>query len=397
MRRAPLLIALGALLATPTARAGSFDLQPIFTGEIDYRLHAVKHLEGEDGFSVARLRLGAQGSFTRWFFAAAQVEMIGGEGPRVLDAMVGVRPSPEWEVTFGASRTPLFSSARDEPLAALPVPELSMVTRAFWPGFDAGLEVHRLPTPRLPVEAWLRVGNGSGSALGNDNSDYALDARLDAAFGRAVTGAPASLPYGLRFGAGLHAESAEDRAGVGGTTAGGFLFYRPVTVSGPRTLTEAHVIVYAGPVKVTAEAALARETRSRDTDGNPDTPRVAQDPVVSKGATVEVAWMITGPRRRHGLWPVQSPAGTWDWGALELAARAERLSLGGGAKDVKAGGATAGSAALRWWVTSFCAVSAAAYFSAYDAAPIEEPDRTRSWLGIVRATVRVPDDALHLR
>lgn len=378
------------VLVAPAARADlPFDLRPIAVSEIDVRMHSVPEIEGEDGFSVERLRLGGRASFTSWFSAAAQVELVG-ESPRILDASVTVKPAPEWEMSLGAGKTPLFSSARDEQLWALPVPNLSMMTRAFWPGYDAGFEVHRLPTPRLPIEGWLRVGNGSGSALGNDNSSYALDARLDAAFGRARVDAPARERFGLRFGAGVHAESAEDRLGISATTADGFLFYRPPTVSGPRHVVEGHLVAYAGPVKLTVEGAIAKEGRSKDTDGNPDTPRVAEDAVISRGGAVELGWMIVGPWRRAGAWPVQTPVQTWDWGGLELGGRAERIGLGMRARDVTAGGATATSVAVRWWATSFAALSVAAYFTAYDTPPIEEPDQKSSWLGLVRATVRLP-------
>jgi len=392
---AALACAAASTCAPSLAHAGGLvDLQPILVGELDYRAHSIPDTEGEDGFAANRLRLGARMNVSTWFGAAAQIELVDREHPVILDAVVAVRPAPEWEISFGASPTPLFSSARDEPIWALPVPELSMVARAFWPGYDFGLEVHRLPTPRLPLEAWLRVGNGSGSALGNDNKDYALDARLDVALGRARAGAPASVPFGLRFGSGFHAEVAEDRLGVGGKTADGFAFYRPATVSGPRWLAEGHLVAYAGPVKLTVEAAIAKEGRQADTDGNPKTPRVAEAPVISRGGFVELGWMVVGPRRRHGRWPVESPVGTWDWGALELGARAERLVLGDGAPDVKPGGATAGSAAIRWWTTSFLAVSLAAYYTRYDVAPIEEPDRRASWLGMFRVTVRAPSDVI---
>lgn len=391
MRLAPLVAGVAALvLAAPAAHADlPFDLRPILVSEIDFRIHSAHALEGEDGFAVDRLRLGARASFTPWFSAAAQVEIVG-ESPRILDASLTVKPTPEWEFSLGAGKTPLFASARDEPVWSLPVPNLSMVTRAFWPGYDAGVEVHRLPTRSVPLEGWLRLGNGSGSALGNDNSSYALDARLDAAFGRAVAGGSAQERFGLRFGAGVHLESAEDRLGISGTTSDGFLFYRPATVSGPRHVAEAHLVAYAGPLKLTAEGALAKEGRSKDTDGNPTTPRAAQDTVISRGGAVELAWMIFGPWRLQGSWPVQTPVQTWDWGALELAGRAERIGLGRGARDVTPGGATAASVAVRWWATSFVALSAATYYTAYDAPPIEEPESKSAWLGIARATVRLP-------
>lgn len=265
-----------------------------------------------------------------------------------------------------------------------------MLVRAFWPGRDVGLEVHRLPSASFPIEAWLRVGNGSGIALGNDNSDFALDTRLDAVFGRAIPSSDARRFWGFRLGAGLHLESAEDRLGIRGAIADGFQFYRPVIVFGQRYVGEAHSQILLGPVQLRLELAVAKEARAKDNDGNPNTPRVPQDPIRSSGGSIEAAWMLTGEHRSPGRWPKGLPGRTWGVGALELAARLERLDLGRNASDVTPGGASTGVVALRWWATTFCALSAAAYYTKYDTAPIEEPDTTRSWLGLIRATFYVP-------
>jgi len=382
-------VAAALVLSTSAARAQDTRVQALFVGEIDATLHSAERIEGEDGFSVARLRLGARADFTRSFYAVAQAEWAQ-EKPALLDAYVSLRPAPSWEVSFGARKTPLFSAARDEPVWMLPVPERPMIVRALWPSRDVGLEVHRLPTRSMPLEAWLRVGNGSGSVLGNDNSDFALDARLDVALGRAngdVSGAPF---FGLRLGSGVHVENAEDRLGVRATSADGFLFYRSPTVFGPRYVAEAHASLYLGPVRIQGELGTARESRAKDTDGNPDTPRVPLDSIRSTGGFVEAAWMLTGQRRSPGVWPTVSPGRSWGFGALELAGRFERISLGRGARDIEPGGATSASFALRWWATRYGALSAAGYVTAYDVAPIEEPGTTRSFLGIVRATFHVP-------
>lgn len=378
------------LVAGPrVAHAAPPSIRPTVLGEIDFKLHAAERIEGEDGFGVTRLRLGAVADFTPWCSALAQAEWAR-EKPVLLDAFVALRAASALEIRVGASKTPLFASARDDVVFALPIPERSMLARAFWPGRDVGVEVHQIATSRLPIEGWLRLGNGSGSVLGNDNSDFSLDARLDVALGRALRDASADVPFGLRLGAGIHADSAEDRPGIAGETADGFTFYRPATVSGPRRVVEAHAVAFAGPVKLTAEAGLATEGRSKDTDGNPATPRAALPSVGSRGGSVEVAWMITGQRRTPGAWPVRSPWNVWDWGAVEVAGRVERLSFGLGAADVKRGGATAGAAAIRWWATSFLAASVAWYYTGYDAPPVEEPDRSASWLGLARLTVRSP-------
>lgn len=393
MRRAGTAVLVGALTLaalTAPARAEPPVLRPILLGETDLRFDAPDRTEGEDGFAAARLRLGASLEVGSWFRAVGQAEWAR-EKPALLDAYAEFRPLPGWAVRAGASKTPLFANARDETVFTLPVPERPMVVTAFWPGRDLGVEIHKLPTLSLPVEAWLRVGNGSGAVLGNDNSDFAVDMRLDVALGRARPGAGTTSFFGLRLGGGLHLDSVEDRPGVTGATAGGFVFYRPPTVSGPRRVAEAHLVAYAGPVKVSGELALAHESRSKDTDGNPDTARIPLPETTSAGGYVEAAWMIFGPRRAQGAWPVTTPWNEWDRGGLELGARFERIDLGKGAPDVEAGGATSGAVALRWWATSYAALSAAFHGYLYDAPPIEEPDRKDTWVAMLRLTMRAPD------
>ncbi|WP_050435980.1 hypothetical protein [Chondromyces crocatus] len=382
------LALLGTSLPLTSAAAFEPEIQPLLVGEADARVHSAERVEGEDGFAIARLRLGARAQLAPWFIAVGQAEWAL-EKPVLLDAYAAVRPSAEWEISMGARKTPLFASARDDVVWMLPVPERSMVTRAFWPSRDVGIEVHRFPTPSLPIEVWVRGGNGSGNVLGNDNSDYSIDARLDAAFGRALPTASATTLLGLRLGAGVHAEAAEDRPGVRATTADGFLFYRSPTVFGPRRVMEAHLVAFAGPVKLTAEVTYAHESRARDTDGNPATPRVSQDPINSSGMMFEVAWMAVGAWRTPGVWPTSTGSGPLP-GALEVAGRFERIDLARGASDVTPGGATAGAAAVRWWATPFAALSAAGYMTYYDLPPIESPETTYSLIGLVRATFHIP-------
>lgn len=387
---AALAVIAAASFRPAPARAEPPVVRPLLLGETDLRFDAPDRTEGEDGFRATRLRLGASVDIGSWFRAVGQAEWAQ-EKPALLDAYAELRPFAGWALRVGASKTPLFANARDDTVFTLPVPERPMVVTAFWPGRDLGVEIHKLPTRSFPVEAWLRAGNGSGAVLGNDNSDFAVDMRLDVALGRAQPGSAASSLLGLRLGGGLHLDSVEDRPGVSGATAGGFTFHRPPTVSGPRRVAEAHAVVHAGPVKVSGEIAVAHESRSKDTDGNPDTPRIPLPEVMSAGGYVEAAWMIFGPHRTPGAWPVKTPWNEWDWGGLELAGRFERLDLGKGAPDVQSGGATCGAVAVRWWATSYAALSAAFYGYAYDRPPIEEPDRKDTWVALLRLTMRAPD------
>ncbi|WP_044278279.1 hypothetical protein [Myxococcus stipitatus] len=391
MRQAPWML-LCALASTP-ALAEEAWLHPTLVGELDYRQHA-SDVEGFSGFTLARLRVGAEARPLPWLVARGVAEWAQ-EKPALVDAFVAVRLVKDLRLSLGFMKTPLFASAYDEHLEARAIPELTGLTQAFWPRRDLGLEARWTPSS-LPLETWVRVGNGSRSPLGNDNQLPALDVRVDGRWGRA-TGRAESF-WGVRVGAGTHVESAYDRAGIGGIGPQGFVYYRPPPVSGPRTVTEAHARVDVGPVRVVAEAAAAWERRSRDTDGNPDTPRESLPELQSQGATLEVSWVIWGkPRTDSPLWPQAGEGsvealqalreGQLPHGALEVAGRVERLWLGRGAADVTSGGSVSGALAVRWWATSFLGVGLAGYLQRYDAAPLEEPDRRTSWMALARTTV----------
>ncbi|MCP3099256.1 hypothetical protein LZ198_10275 [Myxococcus sp. K15C18031901] len=385
-------VLLCGLAATP-ALAEEGWLRPTLVGEVDYRQHG-SDVEGFDGFTLARLRLGAEARPVPWLVARGVAEWAL-EKPVLIDAFVAFTGLKDWRISLGYNKTPLFPSAHDEHLEARAIPELSGLDQAFWPRRDLGLEVRWSPST-LPLETWVRVGNGSRSPLGNDNQLPALDARLDGRWGRSA-GAPLSF-WGARVGAGVHVESAFDRAGIGGTGPQGFVYYRPPPVSGARTVTEAHARLDAGRLRVAAEAAAAWEHRDRDTDGNPSTPREVLPTMQSQGASLEVSYVAWGQPRGDGpFWPQASAsdddaletlrAGKVPDGALELAARVERLWLGRGAPDVQSGGSLNGALAVRWWTTSFLGLGVAGYVLRYDTAPLEEPDRRTSWLVLARTTV----------
>jgi phosphate-selective porin OprO/OprP len=344
--------------------------------------------QGEDGFVVRRLWLGAWAAPTPWLFALASFNVVSGEKAPIVDAYVTVTPHSDLRISAGFQRTPLFATARSELEWTLPIPELSMPTRAFWPGRDAGVEAHWLLS-WLPVEAWARVGNGTASASGNDSQSFAFDGRLDAVLGRARVGAVRSELLGLRVGGGVHAHNNFDRPGVTGSTADGFVFYRAPVVSGGRSVVEGHLLSYLGPVKLTGEIGYSLENRAVNKTGRPDDPRVFLDAVHDLGGSVELAWMITGQHRLTGSTAITyAPTEGFDLRetGLEIAARYERLTLGSGARDVKEGGATGLNAALTWWLTSYVSWSFAYYRYTYDTPPLETPQDAHSWLALSRLT-----------
>lgn len=356
----------------------------ILIGEVDYRNQSAQ-VEGLNGFALARFRVGGRAQPVSWLKLVGTVEWAG-EKPALTDAYVELTPFDSLRILIGYSKTPLFVSAKDQQIEALAIPEKSMLVRAFWPRRDLGVELTWRPR-RVPIETFLRVGNGSGNPIGNDNDHPAADARVDLALGRERRGVGPNRAWGLRLGVGVHGENAFDRAGIAGTTSQGFLFYRAATVTGERAVAEAHLSVSVFQARLLIEAAQAWESRSRDIDGNPMTPREVLPTVQSRGLSAELSYVIRGLPRVSPSWPAE---GTDDWsgGAVELAARFERLRLGLDAPDLKAGGAMGGALAARWWASGFLGVGVAAYLLHYDTPPLEEATTSWSWLVLARVTVK---------
>jgi phosphate-selective porin OprO/OprP len=352
---------------------------------VDYRVYPRK-VEGNSGFALGRLRPGLQLTAAPWFRALTTIEFAG-EHPAILDAYAKLRAAKWLEFTIGYSKPPLFSSFIYEPVHTLPFPDRAPVVTSFRVRRDLGADVHFNPR-EVPIEAWVRVGNGAGSPLGNDNALPAGYASLDLVLGRAWVDPPASERlFGLRAGVGAMVEDSEDRDGISGQTPMGFAYFRPIVISGLRQVIEGHVVSYAGPWRLTVEGAMARESRSRDNDGNPNTPRIELDDLRSYGATAELAWVIHGEPRGVGHAPGPSGNGNgWTDGAIEVAARYDGMWLGRGAADVRAGGSQGGAVALKWWPASFLAAALAGYLTHYDFAPIEEPAQRWSWGAVLRAS-----------
>jgi phosphate-selective porin OprO/OprP len=351
---------------------------------------ALPAAEENTGFQLTRFRVGAYSQPTDWIFALAQLEFNpANEGPVVLDAYARVGPWHGLRLSVGYLRSPLFVSARNELDGMAPFPELSMPVKALWPGRDLAVELHYAP-PRVPLEAWIRFGNGNPSPTQNDlNDSFAYTTRVDFTWGRGRVDARGDETFGFRIGAGgVIDDSSYDRAGASGITAAEFQFYRPPTVSGTRRIAEAHALAYFGPVRALVEAAGGVEDRSAS-NGNPSGPRTSLDPEVTRGIAAEIAWMITGEKRVSSVWPVRRSANPFSFAhpAVEIAARAERLDVGRGMRDFAPGGATGGSLAGNVYLNAMFGLTLAGYYDRYDRSPIEEPGLRDSWLVQARLTV----------
>lgn len=364
-----LAVTLATLAAPSASRADGPKLpSPTLLLDLDARAYA-SEFEGLSGFALGRLRPGLRYAPVDWLSATAVIEYAG-EHSEVLDAFVTLRPCACLAIDVGLAKPPLFPSHR-EPIHSLAFGDVTAVAKSLRVNRDLGIGARWSPSG-APVEVFARIGNGSSSFLGNDNTDLAYYLGADLVLDVSDDGDR------VRVGAtGLY-EDAADRAGVGATTPLGFAFYRAPPVSGSRWVGEAHASALVGPLSVSIEAGLAREARSKDDDGNPSTPRRALDDDLSYGVSGELDWTFAG-RRVEGR--VRDP------GAVDLGVRVERLWLSRDADDLVANGSIGGTLVAKWWVSGFLALSALANVTGYDVPAIEDPSRKPSWGAIVRASL----------
>lgn len=353
--------------------------------EADYRHHA-DPIEGNNGFALARARLGLRLHPTDWLLAVATVELAPGSGPALLDGFATFTATPWLDVTVGYSKPPLFASFRHEGITTIPMPMRSAIVNEMRIRRDVGVEARFAPR-RAPIEAIVRIGNGS-TTLENDNATPTGYGALDLVLGRAWAGGRSEV-FGLRLGAAALVDDTEEHDSIAGVTPLGYVYAQPALASGLRAIATTHAIAYAGPVRLVVEGAFVQEGRRDDHDGDPSTAAIELDPVRSWGLTGELTWTIRGGWREVGHAPAVASLlvpGGWDGGAVELGFRADRFWLGRGAADLFRTGGTTMSLASKWWPTRFLALTLYGDATRFDAPPVDTPDRNWGWTVLLRAS-----------
>jgi phosphate-selective porin OprO/OprP len=352
--------------------------------EADYR-QLSDPVEGNNGFALARARLGLHLRPTDWLLAVGTVELVGGDGPALLDGYAQFTATPWLELTVGYAKPPLFASFRHEGVTTLPMPMRSAIVNEMRVRRDVGVEARFAPR-RAPLEAIVRLGNGS-MTFANDNATPTGYGALDLVLGRAWVGGRSEV-FGLRLGAAALLDNTEEHDSIAGVTPLGYVYAQPVRASGLRAIATTHAIAYAGPVRLVVEGAFVQEGRSDDDDGDPSTPAIELDPVRSWGLTGELTWTIRGGWRGVGRAPAVASVldGAWDGGAVELALRADRFWLGRGAPDLFRTGGTTMALASKWWPTRFLALTVYGDATRFDAPPVATPERMWGWTALLRAS-----------
>lgn len=372
--------ALSLLLARP-ARGEDLPARPTLLAEADARTFRAP-VEGRTGFALARFRPGLTVEPLPWLRAVGNVEFV--PTPLILDAYANIRVARWLDLEIGQSKPPLLASFKYEPVYAMPFPDRSPLVLAMRVRRDVGVSAH-VASDRLPFESWVRLGSGSPSNVTRSVEHPAMYGLFDFVLGRAHTARAKGDEFlGLRAGVSGMSEVVDERDGVTGFSPTDFVYYRPAVISGTRVIGTTHVMGYVGPVRATFEAAMGREARSTDTDGDPSTPRSPRPSITSSGISAEVAWTVRGRPRAVGQTPTSEDDSRL--GAIEVAARYDSLALGRGANDVVAGGYRGGALSIKWYPLPFAALAAAGYIGEYDVGPLEDPNRTDTYTLLLRAS-----------
>lgn len=354
-------------------------IQPTVLFEADYRQHG-DPVDGAAGFVMDNARLGLRVTPTQWITAVGTVEFAEPEGVMLLDAYVEFELKEWLEITIGYAKPPLFALFRHEGAAGLPMPGRSAVVNEMRVRRDLGVEL-RLRPRAVPLEAIVRLGEGSMGLVGDGTRTPTGYAALDLVLGRAWAGGE-SERLGLRFGLVGMVDETSERESIAGATPLGYVYVEPVPVAGLRARATAHAVGYVGPVRLVAEAGFAHERRDYGE------PSVVRDPVRTWGLTAELNWTIRGPWRELGRPPAVASLldGPWDRGALELSVRADRLWLGRGTDELLDSGGTSAALALKWWPTGCLGLTIYGDATRFDIAPIETPARLWGGTFLLRAS-----------
>jgi phosphate-selective porin OprO/OprP len=320
----------GNLLPRPRVRIGEWltlELIAKLQGDLA-RFEQVIDEEDEE-FYWARRRLGIRGEL--WNRVGFEVEReFGFEEEAWRDVYVNVRASDLFEVRGGKFKVPfgldnLTSSTSNDFIYR------ALATRTLSPGRAIGGMAHG-ETDRRRLTYAIGVFNGrdvpSPDLLFEDD-DQGADSFGTTVGGR-VTAQPFDtverLPRGLRnmeFGANVvWSELPTGLYGFRGRSVFGYEFFERAYVSGDQLRVGADVAVRAGPTGFKAEWLSGEDDRQGQGLGNIDLPEL-----FGRGWYVSGTWLLTGEEKEEDVRPSR-PFAQRGFGALEVAARYERLTFG---------------------------------------------------------------------
>lgn len=300
--------------------------------------------------------------------AFVTLEAAAEKGPQLFDAFIAWDIVKRLRVRAGQFKAP-FGHRFNAPdlVDELPMAPVSM--QAATPGRQAGGEISYDLWKYAQLTAGLFSGIGQNRAA--NNNKVALAGKLQVqplAFSETLPQIVANFsiftyhktngftpdvrtPLGLVFYHGVPANGASYRI-----TAGGGVFWRFLSVR--------------------SEYFRTRDSRERDTDGDPATPGTRLPAFIGQGMYVQAGVVVTGQRKRSDdLLPDVEGFRVRD-SAVELSARYEQFRVGAG--DLPASGIQTVVGGVNWIVVQYLRLYVAGVYQHFDA-PVPEIPEARSW------------------
>ena len=319
------------LLPSPEIRSGDrFTIELIAKTQTDL-IEFDSDLEQEDDdFDWRRRRLGVRGRLFGWLSYEVEREFRDELDPW-RDVYVNAKANDWLEVRAGLFKVP-FSLDNLTGSTSHDFVYRSVAARTIAPGRDPGVQVWGRSDGRR-FTYFVGVFRGRDDLSRHDavvDDDKGAES-LGPTFSSRVTVQPLDtvdrLPRALRnleFGInGGWTTVPEGLYGLRGRSVLGYEFFSPVYVNGRRVRAGVDARLFAGPTSVKAEWLGAWDERRNQGLGDDTLPDV-----VSHGWYTSGTWLLTGERKEDSDVRPSRPIFQGGFGALEAAARFERLSFG---------------------------------------------------------------------
>ena len=326
-KRPVVLLKRGFSLATPD---GDFKLQPYIKLRGQFKAFEANHHGKSNDFYMRHARVGLKGTVYKYYDFNISGEF--GKGNSDLwDGYMGFNYLPEAKIRIGQFKAPFslewYSSADWRDFIEMPLPIDNLT-----PDRDIGAMIHGDIAKGI-LNYGLAICNGSGKNTSDTNDDKDVVARVVLS---PFAGSENTLLKGLHFGGGIshgREETKRDEMRRKGRfqTAGETKFFQlkeDVFHDGERTRYGAELCYMVGPFSLKGEWVRTNLDDLYKKEGGP------RDDFHVDGGYVSVSYVVTGESQpfTDGRYGMIKPKSSFDprkgaWGALQLVARYENLSI----------------------------------------------------------------------
>jgi phosphate-selective porin OprO/OprP len=306
------------------------DFRARFQGDLRESDALLDAAEENSGLDIARRRVGVAGEIRNTIGFQVEAELGNDEPWR--DVYANYKQHASVQVQGGHFKLP-FSLDENTSATNLDFVYRSRAASQLAPGRDAGIMVHgRVLDRALTYEAGIFSHDGRNARTADSDRVHG---------GRTLAGRMTFQPFrgekswrsDVQIGAAFTASPlAEGFSDLRGKTALDARFYRPESwVDGNRRRIGTELRWRPGPFSIKSEYMRVTDERRGQSVDDTDL-----SPAVADGWYVSGTWAVTGEAKAEGLDLPRKPLLRGGVGAIELAARVERLSFGSAASGESA-------------------------------------------------------------